>query len=94
MPVKVLRTEATPNPNAMKFVLDRAVWTKPASFFNAESARDYSLAGQLFAVPGVVGVLMLNDFVTVNREPSAPWKAITAAVKRILQSASDAQLNQ
>ena len=61
----------TPNPNAMKFTFDTAV---PADL-------EASPFGQaLRAIPGVVGVFGVADFVTVTRSPDADWDDIVAAV--------------
>ena len=84
MPWKVIETVATPNPNAMKYILDHSISEKAISFFNPAAGKDHPLAGPLFAVAGVTSVLILNDFVTINRDPAASWKTITAAVKQAL----------
>jgi hypothetical protein len=81
---RVIAVESTPNPNATKFVLDRDVTAKPQSYFNADSARGNAIAEKLFAIEGVASLLLLNDFITVNKTPQAQWKSITAAVKRAL----------
>ena len=39
------------------------------------------LAKGLLAVPGVVSLFFLNDFVTVTRQPGADWEPIIAAVQ-------------
>lgn len=84
MGFKVLEVQPTPNPNAMKFVLDRVIAERPVSFLHAEGSQDHPLVSQLFAVSGVASVLLLGDFVTVNKTPSAKWRAITPKVKKIL----------
>jgi len=87
MPFKVIDIQPTPNPNAAKFILDAQVAPQPTSFFNAEQAKDHPLASQLFAIPGVTSVLLLGDFVTVNKRPEIKWSALTDKVQQILQSA-------
>jgi len=85
MAYRVTETQPTPNPNAVKFVLDRPVSDRPASFLNADAARDHPLASRLFGVEGVTSVLLLNDFVTINKTPAASWPTIKRRVKDILQ---------
>ena len=86
MPWKVIETAATPNPNAMKYVLDRPISDKPISFFSPAAGKEHPLAGPLLAIQGVTSILMVNDFVTINRDPSAAWKTITPAVKKVLST--------
>jgi hypothetical protein len=78
--------EPTPNPNALKFILDRTISDRPTSFFNAASAQDHPIALKLFAIPGVSSLLFLGDFVTVNKSPEAPWAEIKKRVKQVLAS--------
>ena len=88
MPYTIREAQPTPNPNALKLVLDRPIATDgPLSFLTPESGVGHSLAEQLFAIPGVVGLLFLNDFVTINKAPTAKWAEIRAKAARILKCA-------
>lgn len=82
--LRCIETQATPNPNAMKFVLDRVAFEKMLSFRGAEEAKGFVLAERLFEIPGVVGLLFVNDFVTVSKSPDVPWRKISAVVRRTL----------
>jgi Scaffold protein Nfu/NifU N terminal len=84
MSFRVLEVQPTPNPNAAKFVLDRAVSEQPISFFNAAAAVGHPLAEKLFAIDGVGSLLLLGDFITVNKFSGAQWKEITPRVKQVL----------
>ncbi len=86
MSFKVLEIQPTPNPNAAKFVLDRPISESPVSFFNADAAKDHALARTLFAIDGVTSLLLLGDFITVNKSPTADWKTIRKQVKEVLLS--------
>lgn len=86
MPYSILDVQPTPNPNAMKFCLDRPVADQPKSFFNADAAGDHPLAARLFRIPGVSSLLLLGDFITVNKQPDVKWSDITPAVKRVLSN--------
>ena len=87
MSFEILEVQPTPNPNALKFVLNRAIAEQPTSFFNSESAKSHPVASALFSIPGVTSVLLLGDFVTVNKRPDVKWNAITPRVKAILSNA-------
>jgi hypothetical protein len=79
-----IRVQPTPNPNAMKFVLDRAVFDRPLSFPSAQAATGHSPAEQIFALHGVYNVFMVQDFVTVNKLPDVVWEPLVASVQSIL----------
>lgn len=84
MGYRVKEVQPTPNPNAAKFVLDRSIRDQPTSYFNAESAGDDAVAKALFAIPGVSSLLLLGDFVTVNKSPKTKWSEITDKVTSVL----------
>lgn len=90
MPYTVTQFQPTPNPNAMKCVLDRAVAPSPRSYRSRPEApgpADDPLAAALFAVPGVAGLLLNHDWVTVTKEPGVDWAAVKTAMRRALASA-------
>ena len=84
MNFRVADIQPTPNPNALKFVLDRTISEQPASFFDSDSARDHPMACRLFAVNGVASLLLLADFITVNKNPEADWTPIKRGVRKAL----------
>ncbi|MBX7245615.1 MAG: NifU N-terminal domain-containing protein [Candidatus Sumerlaeaceae bacterium] len=85
MPVHIT-AQTTPNPNAMKFTVDRPVSPGGSRTFNsaAEAAAD-PLAAKLFTISGVKMVFFLNDFVTVSKEAGGDWGTITPSVEKALQ---------
>lgn len=89
MGFKVLEVQPTPNPNARKFVLDRPISDQPISFFNAAAAKDYPLANELFGIAGVSSLLLLGDFITINKSPRADWDDISQQAKSVLAAAKD-----
>ena len=90
MSFAVMEVQPTPNPNAAKFILDRSIRSQPTSFFSAEAAKGHPVATQLFAIPGVSSLLLLGDFITVNKRDGVRWDAITGRVKEILKNVDDA----
>ena len=84
MPFSVVEVQPTPNPNALKFVLDRAISDQPVSFFDAGAAAGHPIASRLFAIPGVSSLLLLGDFVTVNKTAEASWPPIREQVRKVL----------
>ncbi|HEY0009356.1 MAG TPA: NifU N-terminal domain-containing protein [Tepidisphaeraceae bacterium] len=82
--MKVIDVQPTPNPNAMKFVIAGSFGPAAASFFNIRAANGHERAMELFTLPGVTSVLLVNDFVTINKSAEATWKTLTPAVKKVL----------
>lgn len=74
MPVRV---DQTPNPNALKFTVGEPVVSEGSkTFADADAAAADPVAQAIFEDGGVTNVFMINDFVTVNREPEAEWQPI------------------
>ena len=88
MGFRVTEMQPTPNPNAVKLILDQSVAAQPTSFFNAEAAKDHPLASALFAIEGVTSLLLLDDFITINKSPAAGWADIKRRARAVLSAAS------
>jgi Scaffold protein Nfu/NifU N terminal len=83
----MVKSQRTPNPNAMKFTLDRRVVEGKSSktFNNSQSASGDPIAERLFALNGVNSVFMVEDFVTVTKDNSADWDTLTPRVIAVLE---------
>ena len=79
-----MRFETTPNPNALKCVLDTPRAGPIVSAGKAEEAGGDAQAVALLGIPGVTRVLLHTAFVTVSKEPAADWGPIKRAVKKVL----------
>jgi hypothetical protein len=88
MGFNVVEIQPTPNPNALKFVLDGSVSQQPMSFFNPAAAKGFPLAEALFAIDGVSSLLLLGDFITINKSPKAQWADITPRARAVLAGAT------
>lgn len=70
-----IQTEATPNPATLKFIPGKPVLSQGTLDFRApRDAAASPLASQLFGVPGVVGVFLGADFVTVTKSGDTEWQ--------------------
>lgn len=87
MPEARITVQGTPNPNAAKFTVDRTLVEggESKSYFDRESAADDPLASALFAVDGVESLLIVDDFITVSKSPSASWDRLAPEIERILK---------
>lgn len=76
-----IQTEATPNPDSLKFIPGRIVLeTGTASFNKGDDCTKSPLAKKLLEIPQVAGVFFANDFITVTKEPQADWYALKPLV--------------
>jgi Fe-S cluster biogenesis protein NfuA len=75
-----IQTEATPNPASLKFLPGRVVLgSGTAEYRTADEATTSPLAERLFAVDGVSGVFLGNDFITVTKT-DGEWPHLKPAV--------------
>ncbi len=64
-----IQTEATPNPATLKFLPGKTVLSGgPADYRTPDDATGSPLAASLFQIPGVTGVFLGDDFITVTKE--------------------------
>jgi NFU1 iron-sulfur cluster scaffold homolog, mitochondrial len=76
-----IQTEATPNPQVLKFLPGRTVLEDGgAEFPNAEAAARSPLASALFALDGVTKVYLGGDFLTVGKHEDRDWAHLKAPV--------------
>lgn len=79
----VVRTETTPNPNAMKFVLAWNAGPTSRTWSKGE-AEQPAVIQELFRIDGVESVFEGGPFVTITRREGAPWEPLVAAAKTAL----------
>ncbi|MBJ7457266.1 MAG: NifU N-terminal domain-containing protein [Thermoleophilia bacterium] len=76
-----VRPEATPNPNAIKFTLDRPSTEGKAQTFRAGSdPAESPLGARIFALDGVTNVFMTANFVSVTKEDDISWDDLAPLV--------------
>lgn len=82
-------------PAMCRFTVDRPVYPDQAYFFGSREAAEGSpLAERLFAIPGVAGVLISHQRLTVTKRTPEPWqvvgKQIGAAIREHIATGLDA----
>ena len=76
-----IQTESTPNPATLKFLPGQSVLgTGTADFPTEDAAGGSPLAKRIFAVEGVSGVFLGNDFVTVTKDETQEWDVLKAPI--------------
>lgn len=72
-----IQTEATPNPQTLKFVPGVAVMPSGTAFYtSADEAKPSPLATSLFAIDGVTAVFLAADFITITKREADHWEAL------------------
>lgn len=83
----MLYTEQTPNPETLKFVLNRIIYKGIADFKQVDLALDWSpFASALFEFPFVKGVYVCNNFVTITKENTVDWNDIMLELKEYIKA--------
>ncbi len=73
--------QPTPNPNALKFTLDRLATDKRSETFREGSdPADSPLGASIFALGGVVNVFLTADFVSVTKDDFVDWDGLMPRV--------------
>ena len=78
--------QSTPNPNALKFILNRPVKTEgKISYRNVNECGGNPLAEKLFTVPHVTELHFFENVITVSQDGRGDWDPIEESVKSIIQ---------
>ncbi len=82
--------QQTPNPNALKCVVDGVIppladKSGPRSYAGTQVPAGDALAAAVLAIPGVTHVLIADRWLTVNRASGADWKGIKSAVQGVVR---------
>ena len=74
---KVLNIEPTPNPDALKFIVQKPILRSGTrSFRDFASAVGDPLGSKLFALGRITSVFYMDRFVTVNKAPEDEWSGL------------------
>ena len=86
----IIYTESTPNPNTLKFVMNKALLLNDAvEFQSIEEATEAPLAKALFGFDGVTNVFITNNFVTISKKEELLWTEIMIPIKDFLKKYID-----
>ena len=80
-----ISVQSTPNPNALKFIVNRPVKTEgKIGYKSAEECHTNPLAGHLFGIPNISEVYFFDNVITVTQDGNGDWDAIEEKVKSII----------
>jgi NFU1 iron-sulfur cluster scaffold homolog, mitochondrial len=81
----MIYTEATPNPETLKFVANKLLINFSMDFPDEKSAEDSPLAKELFGFPFVQGVFIASNFVTITKSADVDWIDIKDSLKEFIK---------
>jgi Fe-S cluster biogenesis protein NfuA len=79
--------EFTPNPNTLKYSVNRQLMATGAmNFLKKEEAAERSpLAHKLLNVPGIAGVMVGKNFVTVTKTEAGDWDLVHKSASNLIE---------
>ena len=82
--------QPTPNPNALKFILEKDVKTEgKVSFKTPQDCKDVSLAAALFDLRGVDQIHFFQNVITVSKFSFEDWDSLEPAIQTCIESFID-----
>jgi len=80
-------SEASPNPNSMKFVLNFMIGPEGQDFDFSEisQAKGSPLAEELFKFPFIERVFLMNNFITLTKPSFIDWNDVVVELKSFLK---------
>ena len=87
-----LMIQSTPNPNALKFVLNQPVKSEGnVTYKKKEDCKDIGLVKSIFEVaPNIKEVYLFDNYITVTQDGDADWDDLEGKIKTaILQNIGD-----
>ena len=82
--------QPTPNPNALKFILNRDVKTEgKVSFKTPQDCREVPLAAALFDLRGVDQIHFFQNVITISKFSFEDWDSLEPAVQTCIESFVD-----
>ena len=84
---RVLSTHPTPNPDALKFIVNQPVIISGAkSFSSEEEATGDPFAEAIFDLPGIRGVFLNQDYVSVTKSIMEDWANLVESIRDVIES--------
>ena len=88
--MKIVEIEYTPNPNAVKFIVDEPLtpFGSHAEFNSSDDAENVPLAKSLFGIEHVSSVYWTDRWITVTQDGGANWHELLRQVATPLREAT------
>lgn len=87
--MKIQRNDPTPNPDAIKFVLDGQIVSAGSRSFRDRNLCEDPVAKRLFEIEEVVSIFFVSNVVTVTKDPFADWGVLIPRINQVLEEATE-----
>lgn len=77
--------QATPNPDSMKFMVDRVIASETLQFSEGDKAARSPLAAKILGFPWALGVLIGPNFVTVTKQNWVEWQILADPLSDLIR---------
>lgn len=84
--MNVQRTDPTPNPDALKFILDGQLVSAGSRSFRDRLLCEDPVAKALFDIEEVISVFFVSNVATVTKDPFADWGTLVPRITQVLES--------
>ena len=68
-----IQTQQTPNPNSLKFLIEKKVSLVGPIEFKDKNETSVSLIKNILSVNGVTGIFLSDDYLSVNKDTNSEW---------------------
>lgn len=87
MATLTITTQSSDQPDVLRFKASKLLSAnKAVGFYNSEDVGDNDVVRSMFDVPGVSGVMLVNQLCIVRKTSDANWDVITPEIEKIIQS--------
>ncbi|MCB9262140.1 MAG: NifU family protein [Flavobacteriales bacterium] len=84
--IVTIYSEATPNPESMKFVSNKMILANDSvDFRSKDKVKNSPLATALFEYPYVKGVFIMNNFISITKSVDYEWFDVIPTLKKFIQ---------
>jgi len=84
--LQVIDVELTPNPHALKFLLNERLLKVEARHFHSKTESEHDpLASKIFELTGVLSVFYMDKFITVEKSRETQWGQIQRSLVSLLK---------
>ena len=78
--------ESTPNPLAMKFVVNKKISDQTLSFENIDTTEDAPLVRELFNFPFVTEVFISENYISISKDRTHEWEEVVMEIRGFIKS--------